>query len=65
MTEYVPSKNNREVVGYFFIATIILNLATHLYFLLSDVIGGLAQKAKNAQAKKVKKMPKKPAARQS
>ena len=41
MTEYVPSKNNREVVGYFFIGVIILNLATHLYFLLRDVFASL------------------------
>ena len=52
MTEFVPSKEDQYVIGFFFIAIIVLNLGMHLYFLLKDVFLGLLMKCKEKLSKK-------------
>ena len=52
MTEFVPSKEDQYVVGFFFISIIVLNLGMHLYFLMKDVVIGLLKKCKQKLAKK-------------
>jgi len=37
MTDLVPSPEDRNIVGLFFIGCIALNIGTHLYFLFADV----------------------------
>jgi len=37
LTDLVPSPENRNTVGYFFIGVIALNICTHLFFLFSDI----------------------------
>ena len=41
MTEYVPSVEDKYLIGFFFIALIVTNLAMHLYFLFKEVLKGL------------------------
>ena len=41
MTEYVPSAEDKYLIGFFFIALIVSNLATHLFFLLREVVSSL------------------------
>jgi len=41
MTEIVPSPEDRDIVGIFFVGIIALNICTHLYFLFADVFAKL------------------------
>ena len=46
LTEYVPSPEDRYVVGYFLIAIIVINLAVHLGILLKGVLSDICTKIK-------------------
>ena len=52
MTAYVPSAEDKYLVGFFFVALIALNIVTHLFFLLKSVVISIFEKIREKMAKK-------------
>ena len=53
MSKMVSSINTKYMVGFYFIFVIILNLGTHLYFLIRDLFISMKNKLRKRNSKKV------------
>ena len=52
MTDYYPDVELQYwIIGFLFVAVIVINLGTHLFFLLKEVASGLCDTCKEKMAK--------------